>query len=82
MDTGPYAIVRHAIYTGLLLALLATAIAQGTVSAMAGFGLLVLGLWITARIEERWLSRELGEAAYGDFRRRVPMLIPFLPKRR
>jgi protein-S-isoprenylcysteine O-methyltransferase Ste14 len=68
VDTGPYAIVRHPIYTGLLLALLATAIAEATVSAMAGFGLLVLGLWIKARIEERWLSEELGEDAYGDYR--------------
>lgn len=82
VDSGPYAIVRHPIYSGLLLALLATATAEATVASMVGFGLLVLGFWVKARIEERWLSKELDEGAYGVYRRHVPMLIPFFPKRR
>jgi protein-S-isoprenylcysteine O-methyltransferase Ste14 len=32
-----------------------------------------------ARLEERWLAKKLGDAAYGDYRRRVPMLLPFGP---
>lgn len=78
VDTGPYALVRHPIYTGLLLALLATAAAKGVVWGWAGFLLLLGGLWLKARQEEQWLRRELGEA-YDAYRRRVPMLIPFAP---
>ncbi len=79
VDSGPYGIVRHPIYTGLLLALLATAAAKGTIPGIAGFASLLLGIWMKARLEERWLTQELGDSAYGDYRRRVPMLLPFGP---
>jgi protein-S-isoprenylcysteine O-methyltransferase Ste14 len=32
-----------------------------------------------ARLEEQWLREELGAEAYDAYRRRVPMLVPFLP---
>lgn len=76
VDTGPYALVRHPIYTGIIVAIVATAVAQATVSGLIGAALIVIGLWIKARAEERFLTVELGEDAYGAYRRRVPMLIP------
>lgn len=76
IDTGPYALVRHPIYTGLIFALAATAIAQARISALAGAALIAFGLWVKARIEERFLTAELGAEAYDAYRRRVPMLIP------
>jgi protein-S-isoprenylcysteine O-methyltransferase Ste14 len=76
IDTGPYALVRHPIYTGLIVALFATAIAQATPSVLAGAALLAIGFTLKARAEERFLMAELGADAYGDYRRRVPMLIP------
>ncbi len=79
VDTGPYALVRHPIYTGMILALFATAAAQATVSGCLGAALIALGLWIKARMEERFLSAELGADAYAAYRRRVPMLVPLLP---
>ena len=82
VDTGPYALVRHPIYTGLLLAMLATAIAKGTVLGIAGAVLLAVGLTLKARMEEQWLRRELGADAYDAYRRRVPMLVPFGPRAR
>jgi protein-S-isoprenylcysteine O-methyltransferase Ste14 len=81
VDTGPYALVRHPIYTGLLLALLATAAAKGTVLGVAGFAMLLLGFCLKARLEERWLSGELPASAYADYRRRVPMLLTGWPMR-
>lgn len=80
VDSGPYGIVRHPIYTGLLLALAATTAAKGTIPAVVGLAALLLGIWMKAKLEERWLSQELGGNAYGDYRRRVPMLLPFGPR--
>jgi protein-S-isoprenylcysteine O-methyltransferase Ste14 len=79
VDTGPYAIVRHPIYSGILLAFLGTLLAKGTVLGLVGAGLAALGLFIKARLEERWLASELG-VAYEEYRKRVPMLFPFGPR--
>lgn len=79
VDTGPYAIVRHPIYTGILLAVYATAALKGTVLGIAGALIITLGLWMKARLEEGWLRQELGTDAYDAYRRRVPMLLPFGP---
>jgi protein-S-isoprenylcysteine O-methyltransferase Ste14 len=78
IDTGPYGLVRHPIYTGLIAAILATSAAVATVTALLGALLIAFGLWQKARMEERFLSAELGAAAYGSYCRRVPMLVPFL----
>jgi protein-S-isoprenylcysteine O-methyltransferase Ste14 len=79
VDTGPYRIVRHPIYTGILTAAAATALVKGTVHAILGFLLLVVAYAMKARLEERFLQAELGENAYASYRRRVPMLMPFGP---
>lgn len=78
VDTGPYGLVRHPIYTGLLLAIFATAAAKGTVWGIAGAVLLTIGAVMKAKLEERFLRDELGKA-YDDYSRRVPMLVPFAP---
>jgi protein-S-isoprenylcysteine O-methyltransferase Ste14 len=81
IDTGPYGLVRHPIYTGLIGAILATGAAVATVTALLGALLIAFGLWQKARMEEGFLTTELGADAYGPYRRRVPMLVPFLPHR-
>jgi protein-S-isoprenylcysteine O-methyltransferase Ste14 len=78
IDTGPYGLVRHPIYTGVTLAALATALMRGTVPALAGFGLLTLGWYIKARLEEAFLREQIGAEAYDAYARRVPMLVPFI----
>jgi protein-S-isoprenylcysteine O-methyltransferase Ste14 len=82
VDTGPYALVRHPIYTGLIAAIVASALAAATWTSLLGAALVAFGLWLKARIEERFLTVELGADAYGAYRRRVPMLLPFPPIRR
>jgi protein-S-isoprenylcysteine O-methyltransferase Ste14 len=77
VDTGPYAIVRHPVYAGLLLAALATAAERGRIEALAGAGVLVAALSLRAKLEERFLRRDVSDAAYTAYRARVPMLIPF-----
>jgi protein-S-isoprenylcysteine O-methyltransferase Ste14 len=73
--SGPYAITRHPIYTGLLLALAATALVVRTGPALLGLALLVAGLVLKLRQEERFLSSHFGEA-YRDYQARVPALVP------
>jgi protein-S-isoprenylcysteine O-methyltransferase Ste14 len=80
VDSGPYALVRHPIYTGLLLATFATAAAVATIPALGGAVLMTVALWLKARLEERFLAAELGADAYGAYRARVPMLLPFGPR--
>jgi protein-S-isoprenylcysteine O-methyltransferase Ste14 len=80
VDSGPYALVRHPIYTGLIVAVVATAAAQASVSGLAGAALIAFGFWLKARVEERFLMAELGPGVYGRYRRRVPMLVPLLPR--
>jgi protein-S-isoprenylcysteine O-methyltransferase Ste14 len=77
VDTGPYGIVRHPVYAGLLLAVIATAIESGRMEAIAAAIALVAGVSLRAKLEERFLRRDLGDDAYASYRRRVPMLIPF-----
>jgi protein-S-isoprenylcysteine O-methyltransferase Ste14 len=76
IDTGPYAFVRHPIYTGLLLAIYATAAVKGTLLGLLGAAVMTLGIWMKARLEERFLRDNLGAELYEDYRRRVPMLVP------
>jgi protein-S-isoprenylcysteine O-methyltransferase Ste14 len=80
IDTGPYGLVRHPIYTGLIAAMLATGVAVGTISAVLGAVLIAVGLWQKARMEEGFLAQELGADAYKSYARRVPMLVPLLPQ--
>jgi protein-S-isoprenylcysteine O-methyltransferase Ste14 len=77
VDHGPYAVVRHPMYAGALLMLLATPIALG--SWWASSGVLLMVLAIVARLlgEERYLAAHL--AGYADYRRRVRYrLIPYV----
>jgi len=78
VDSGPYALVRHPIYTGLIGATLATGAAQATPTAIIGCVFVIVGLWLKARTEEHFLSAELDPEAYAAYQRRVPMLVPFV----
>jgi protein-S-isoprenylcysteine O-methyltransferase Ste14 len=79
VDTGPYRVVRHPIYTGLIFALLATAAAHGTPTAFAGVALMIAGIVMKARLEEKFLRQEFGREVYDAYARRVPMLVPLWP---
>jgi protein-S-isoprenylcysteine O-methyltransferase Ste14 len=78
IDTGPYALVRHPIYTGVITAGFASAVMCGTLIAAAGFFVFVSAWYLKARMEEKFLRAELGAEAYDAYAARVPMLIPFL----
>ena len=78
VDTGPYALVRHPIYTGIITAAAALAAQRGTLLAFAGLPLVVLAFWTKARLEERFLRAQLGPEAYDAYAHRTGMLFPGL----
>lgn len=77
IQTGPYAWIRHPIYSGLLLALSGTAIWTGTLQSFLGLGLLFTSFIRKLILEERWLREHLGDQ-YGRYQHRVKALIPGL----
>ena len=48
---------------------------------LAAAVLMTVSFVMKLRLEERFLSAELGAEAYAAYRRRVPMLVPFWPVR-
>jgi protein-S-isoprenylcysteine O-methyltransferase Ste14 len=81
VDTGPYRLVRHPIYTGIIAASFIMAVELATPAAFFGAAVMTFGWWMKARVEEGFLGRELG-LAYDDYRRRTPMLVPFVGRLR
>jgi protein-S-isoprenylcysteine O-methyltransferase Ste14 len=79
--SGPYGVVRHPIYTGLLLGVVGTAITSGTVRAVLGLIVISAALIVKLRKEER-LMRASFPAEYERYRETVPALIPFTKLRR
>ena len=69
VDTGPYRLVRHPMYTGFIVIDVALAILCGSALALVGLAAITLGLWMKARLEEQFLSEELGAAAYAGYTR-------------
>ena len=74
--TGPYALVRHPIYSGLLLAIIGTAVSLGKVRGFLAVVVILIGWWLKWRAEEDFMVQEFGEQ-YEQYRRETPALIPF-----
>ena len=77
IESGPYAYVRHPIYSGLLLLSLGTAVLSGRSGALLGFLVLALVFFLRSRQEERLLSGHFPDA-YPRYRARVKGMIPFV----
>ena len=74
---GPYAWVRHPIYTGLLLAFAGTALARGEWRGVLAVVIASLALWRKLRLEERWMEEQFGEQ-YRRYKQRVAALVPLI----
>lgn len=74
---GPYGIVRHPIYTGLLLAFMGSAFARGDLGGLVAVGLVLWAFRRKLRTEERWMREQFGDA-YVAYSQRVAALVPFL----
>lgn len=72
---GPYKLIRHPIYTGMLAALLATAITQRLVSGLLGFAIIYFALYRKALREEIFLRQEFGDA-FAEHQKHTGMFLP------
>ena len=75
--TGPYAWVRHPIYSGLILAMIGTALARRELRGLLALVLLYLGFKIKSRMEEKFMHKTFGPE-YEDYSRSTDALIPRL----
>ena len=73
--SGPYRWVRHPIYTGLLLAVLGSAIALGEWRGLIALALVTAAFLRKIAIEERFLTEQFG-GVYAHYSRKVPSLVP------
>ncbi len=74
---GPYRLVRHPIYTGLLAMVVATAIQQGHIGGIIGLILISVSLWIKSSHEEEVMRKQFPNQ-YPAYRERVKRIIPFI----
>jgi protein-S-isoprenylcysteine O-methyltransferase Ste14 len=72
---GPYRFVRHPIYTGILLALVGTVLANGKVRGALAVVLIWFAWTVKSRMEEEFMMRTFG-AEYEEYRRTTGGLIP------
>ena len=74
---GPYALVRHPIYTGLVAMFAATALIYGYVGGILGTAIVFFSFWIKLRDEEELMLEKFPEA-YAAYQCRVKCIIPFV----
>jgi len=74
--TGPYALVRHPIYTGFIVAMAGTSIALDAGRGWVAIGLVLASLVFKRRTEEAFMRGAFGQD-YVDYAARVPALVPF-----
>jgi protein-S-isoprenylcysteine O-methyltransferase Ste14 len=75
--SGPYARVRHPIYSGLLLGFIGTAIVRGEWRGVLAALIVLAALWRKLRLEERWMTETFGDE-YRHYREHTAALIPYL----
>jgi protein-S-isoprenylcysteine O-methyltransferase Ste14 len=75
--TGPYARIRHPIYTGIILAIAGTGLAVGRYAAILAVAIYVVAFWFKGRKEEALLAGEFGPA-FDEHRRCTGFFLPKL----
>jgi len=77
IERGPYRLVRHPIYTGLLAMFLATAIAFGHLGGFVAVVVAFASFWIKLSDEEKLMRQQFPEQ-YRSYEQRVKRIIPFV----
>ncbi len=75
ITAGPYGLVRHPIYSGLLLLFLGNAVMVGDWRGLLALAIVLASFWRKLRIEEAWLAERFGET-YRSYHDRTKALVP------
>ncbi|HTR96191.1 MAG TPA: isoprenylcysteine carboxylmethyltransferase family protein [Trebonia sp.] len=76
VTTGPYRLIRHPIYTGIIVAVAGTALAT-SLYGLIGVAVLLAYFAYSARTEERFLTERFPDT-FPPYKARTKMLIPFV----
>ena len=74
---GPYKLVRHPIYTGVISALLGSFVEDGSAKVLIILVLVALGMYARTRIEERLMAIQFPDE-YPQYKKRTKALIPWI----
>lgn len=75
ITSGPYAYVRHPLYTGIIVGIAGTSLIVGDLGSLIGFFFALAFTLMKASREERLLETEFG-SAYSSYRERTGTLFP------
>jgi protein-S-isoprenylcysteine O-methyltransferase Ste14 len=75
--TGPYALVRHPIYTGITFAVFGTAIFDGEIRSIILIVAMLSILTHKMKIEEQFMIEHFG-SEYASYQQETKALVPFL----
>jgi protein-S-isoprenylcysteine O-methyltransferase Ste14 len=74
---GPYRIVRHPIYSGILLGMLGSALQRSELRSFIGVMFCVLSFWLKTRAEEKFMRQTFGDE-YVQYSQQSKALVPFI----
>jgi protein-S-isoprenylcysteine O-methyltransferase Ste14 len=77
VHAGPYRIVRHPIYSGILFGMLGSALQRGRIRCFAGVLVCGFSFWLKTQVEEHFMVQSFGEQ-YLQYRNKVKALAPFI----
>ena len=77
IERGPYRLVRHPIYTGILSMFVATAIVLGHLAGSIGVVIVFASFWSKLIREEKVMLNQFPDK-YAAYRQRVKRLVPFV----
>lgn len=77
ITNGPYRFVRHPMYTGFIFAFFWSAVLLGEVRGLISFIILVIGVLMKLRLEEKFVHEAFGQD-YQAYSKRVKKIVPFI----
>lgn len=77
IQDGPYRLVRHPIYAGIMLGALGSGIADGDVGGSTGFAVIAASFIAKLRREETFIAAHFGDD-FRAWRKRTWALIPYV----
>ncbi len=77
IKSGPYSILRHPIYTGILLIFIGNTIIVGDYRGIIAVLIVFISFWFKLKKEEKWLIEIFGED-YHNYKKTTKAIIPYL----